>query len=294
MKRLLAALALSASAAFAAPKGPAAKKTEPPLSQTDVGRKLIFSLLGANPDSVAANLEDSLRSQVTAEAVQGLRSQISWLYDILGGDFVEFFKGTRTFDDSSTAFYREYQMANAYNDRAPILLVQVFFADSLADKAMGIQVKSFLGNDKQITGPEIWKVEGKDVDIHSVIVVDAPEGPMLAVRLFDEDTAVLDRERVGRVATPVIREAIARGYLDSVRVTSGKEPQSTIGTVFIRKDANQGFIHARVAFRPEEYAPGGLDNPGEPSSGGKEGAKAPAKTPAKKPAAKKAPAKPKK
>jgi hypothetical protein len=278
MNRLLPAFGLAfgllsglAPLAFAAPAekaekaapsapAPAARAVDTALSQSDAGRLLILGVLSRDPEAVKPYLVDSLRSEVTPEVIDALRSQVSWLYDMLGGDFREFMKGNRTFEDGAKAYYREYQMANVSETRAPLLVVQVLFPDSTLPQSVGIQVKSFLGNEKMISGAQTWKIEGRDIDIHSMVLAENAEGKFLAIQIHDPDTAALERERIGRIATPLIREAIARGYLDTAKAANdGVEVQKLVGTVFLRRDPNAGFIHARVAFRPEEYGMGGLE-----------------------------------
>jgi hypothetical protein len=252
--------AKKAAPAVPVPVPVAARAPDSALSQSDAGRLLILGVLSRDPEAIKPYLVDSLRTEVTPEVIDALRSQISWLYDMLGGDFREFMRGTRTFEDGARVYYREYQMANVSDNRAPILVVQVLFPDSTVPQAVGLQVKSFLGSEKLISGAKTWKIEGREIDIHSMVLAENAEGKFLAILLHDPDTAALERERIGRIATPLIREAIARGYLDTAKAANdGVEVQKTVGTVFMRRDPNAGFIHARVAFRPEEYTAGGLE-----------------------------------
>jgi hypothetical protein len=75
------------------------------------------------------------------------------------------------------------------------------------------------------------------------------------VQFYDEDTAALTHGIVGQKGPALVREAIARGYLDSARTArTGKPLSKDVGVVFIRKDPQEGLVHVKVGFSPEEYA----------------------------------------
>lgn len=257
------------------------------LTQSQAGRALILGVLSRKVEAVTPYLIDSLRPDLTPEVMEGLRSQMGWLYDMIGGDFDESMRGTRTFEDGAKVFYREYVMSSTADRRAPLLVIQVLFPDSVQPRAVGLQVKSFLGGEKFISGAKVWKIDGREIEIHQMLLAENAEGKFLAIQIHDPDTAALDRDRIGRIATPLIREAIARGYLDSAKAANaGVDVQKTVGVVFLRRDPNAGFVHARVAFSPQEYAVGALEKlwAAADSAAAKP---APAKTPAKTPAKKK-------
>src|SRR5690606_28418104 len=97
----------------------------------------------------------------------------------------------------------------------------------------------FLGpREKRIAEAQSWTVDGDTVDIHAINLVETPQGPIMAIQFFDEDTAQSTRESVGRAGVALIREALARGYMDSAyaQMESGQTLSAEIGVVYIRKD----------------------------------------------------------
>jgi hypothetical protein len=260
---MLLTVILAASGAWAAKKPAAAKaqKTVAPRTQEMVAFDFIYHLLTGNRDSVAMLFEKEAHPHVTQEVVDHFQGQFKWLYNFIGGDFEEFFSGHGAGDSS---FFREYRMSNESNKRYPLILIHVVFPDSVTPVLIGAQVKSFLGGkEKRVTGDQTWNIEGRDLDLHSIIVAETGEGNLMAVQFYDEDTADISQETIARYGVPLIREALARGYLDSARTVldPGQTLKDEIGVVFIRKDRRQGLTHYKVGFRPEDYATQGPEVP---------------------------------
>lgn len=227
------------------------------LSQEQAGIEAVHAILTGELDSIAPRFEEEVRPDLTRERAKILRSQISWLYDLIGGEFEQFMSGRTRFPDSTPAYFREYRMANETNERAPLLLVHLLFADSVTPYVAGAQVKNFLssGRETPVSGEQQWDIGDESIEVHSVKVVETDQGGMLAVMYFDTDPAPLDsKEEVARRGLPVAREAHARGLLDSARaVMKGRGVTNDIGVGFIRNDPEQGHLQIKIGFPPEEY-----------------------------------------
>lgn len=258
----------------AGPVSPAASAAP---TQESVAKEFIHHLLTGDRDSVAALFEESVRPHVTPNVVEGLRSQFKWLYDFVGGDFEEFDSGRL---DTAT-YYREYRMSNEINKRSPLVLIKALFPDSITPVLVDAQVKSFVaGDEKQIAGEQVWSLEGRAYDLHSIITVRTPEGYLLAVRFYDPDTADLSRESIARLGIPLARELLARDYMDSARAAlPGVSLLPDVGVVFIRNDKREGYEQVQMSFRPAD-----LGLPDSASARAPDTARA--KVPAKKPPAK--------
>lgn len=276
-----AVAALALAAAFAAAGNPpaadaSAKTADTARTQKEASIEFIRHLLLDQRDSAAALFEDTLRHYVTDELVKRYRSQFKWLYDFIGGDFVQFHSG-----GTDSFFFREYRLANETNKRFPLIVVQTVFRDSTDPTMVGGNVKNFLGSgEKNIAGAQTWTVDGRELDLHGIVLAETPRGPILALQLYDESTGPATNEAYGRTGIALVREALARGYMDSAyaRLDSGQTLGADVGVVFIRKDPEVGFIHTKIGFGPESYAP--VDS--TDADDGAETDGAPAKTPPKK------------
>ncbi len=258
-----------------------------PLTQDYVAKKFIYSLLAGQIDTLKPLFDKEAQPYITEPLVERMRSQFSWLYGMIGGDFVEFFSG-----GGDSSFFREYRFANETNDRSPLVAIHIVFRDSTDPTLVGAQVKNFLGgNEKRVTGAQTWKVKGQDFDIHSVVVVPVDSGSVMAIQFYDDSQDTLSQEMVNRIGIPLIREALVRGYRDSARTVAEGEGSTLldrIGVAFIRKDKRQGLMYARIGFGPDDYAlPADSSKGGKSAKAGKattkgKAAPAPAKTAPKK------------
>lgn len=252
-----------------------------PLTQDYVSMKFIYSLLAGQTDTLKTLFAPDVREYVTEELTERLRSQFNWLYGMIGGDFQEFMTG-----GGDSAFFREFRLANESNDRSPLIVIQVVFPDTVKTELIGAQVKNFLaGNEKRLGEAQTWKIGEQNFDIHSVILARLDTISVLAIQFFDESEDTLSMESVKRIGVPIIKEAIARGYVDSARtMLAGGKLADRVGVVFIRKDKREGFGHYRIGYAPEDFG-GFPDEKAAKKSGTAKGSKAtPAKkkTPAKK------------
>lgn len=253
---LLSCLAAPAPAQEAPPGGYAPKLSlhfpPPPdsLTQDYVARKFIFALLAGQTDTLRPLFAEEVQPYVTDPRVERMRSQISWLYTMIGGDFAELYTG-----GTDSTFFREYRFANETNTRSPMVVVHVMFRDSTDPAIMGAHIKNFLGdNEKQLAGPQAWKIGGKNVDIHSVVLAPVDSGHVLAIQFYDDTQDPLTQELADSIGIPVIREALARGWRDSAQAAlAGGVLLDRIGVTMIRKDRHIGLTHARVGFGPESY-----------------------------------------
>jgi hypothetical protein len=249
-----------------------------PLTQEYVANKFIYSLIAGQVDTLRPLFDPEVRPYVTDELAERLRGQVSWLYNMIQGEFEEFASGG---NDSS--FFREYRLANESNKRAPLILVKVVFPDSVKTTLIGAQVKNFLsGNEKRLAGEQSWTIEGKTFDLHSVVLVKIDSGHVLAVQYYNDPPDSLTQESVLRIGAPLLREAVARGYVDSARAAIGGERlMERMGVVFMRKDPVEGFAHIPIGFDPEDF--GGIPEAGTPKKGQTKTKATPAKkSPAKK------------
>lgn len=221
-----------------------------PLTQDYVAKKFIYSLLAGQIDTLKPLFEDDVQPYITEQLVERMRSQISWLYGMIGGDFVELFTG-----GTDSMFFREYRLANETNDRSPLVVVHVVFRDSTSPTLVAAQVKNFLGgNEKRLAGAQTWKIGKQNFDIHSIVVVPVDSGSVMAIQFYDESRDTLSQELVNRIGIPIIREALARGYRDSAVAALENPPLlDRIGVAFIRKDPRQGLVYARIGFAREDY-----------------------------------------
>jgi len=250
-----------------------------PLTQDYVSMKFIYALLAGQTDTLKTLFAPDVRPYVTEELTERLRSQFNWLYGMIGGDFEQFLTGGR-----DSAFFREYRLANESSDRSPLIVIQVVFPDSVKTELIGAQVKNFLGgNEKRLGEAQTWKIDGQDFDIHSVILAHLDTVSVLAIQFFDESKDTLSMESVKRIGVPLIKEAIARGFVDSARTKLGASKLADrVGVVFIRHDKRDGFGHYRIGYAPEDF--GGFPDAKAPGKKSKAPKAAPAKkkTPAKK------------
>ncbi len=227
------------------------------MSQHDAGIAAIFAILSGDLDTIRPHFEEEIRPNLSAEHATILHGQFAWLYDLIGGEFVQHMTGWSLFPDSTPGFFREYRMANETNKRAPFIVIHLVFADSVTPYVAGAQVKNFLGmgQEKRIQESQTWRVGGKDIEIHEVKLVETDSGSMLAVMFFDDNNLPLEtQEHVKERGIPVARAAVARGLLDSARTAMpGRTILKDIGVGFIRDDPKFGHTQIKIGFAPEDY-----------------------------------------
>ncbi len=269
---LLSILSTQATAQIGPSPAPApAPAYDPKLPPAASGARLIQAFIaGDTPEQIAPYFEDEIRPQLTEELVAGFRSQLTWIASVLGDALALFSSGTRTLPDGSTEFFREYTFAREADHKHPMVVIQVMFADSLVNRASGAFVKTFVPNqnERPIGGGRTWTVEGRKVEIHSLQLVDFEEGYLFAIRIEDADTVPIEtREAAIPHVLPVVREAVARGWLDSARAATGGSPKpllDEIGVHLVRTDPRMGYVHFRYTLGPDVYA---APKPAEPAKG---------------------------
>ena len=244
MKSLFALLVLlcvtaRANTAAAAPAIPAQK-----ISQEEAGKRLIHEILYGDSVSIAPYFEDSVATSLTKQTLGAIQGQINWLSRMIGDSLEQLTSGTHT--DTAhheTSFFREYRLANESNKRSPMLVVHLWFKDSVTNQAAGAFVKNFLENsEKKLDGEHTWEVEGKNVDINSIVLITFEPGSMLAIKVYDDDTTALDSLVSRRKAVPIIRKAIAEGWMEKAKAElHGGTLLPDAGVAFIRMDPRYGY-----------------------------------------------------
>jgi len=226
------------------------------LSQLEVGIHLIHEITRGDTESTAKYFEDSVKVNLTQKAFESIRGQITWLSKLIGDTLEQFTTGIQTARDGETAFFREYRLANESNKRAPLIVVHIWFKDSTATLAAGAFVKSFLeDSEKRLEGEQTWKIDGKDVDINSVVLIDFKEGGMLAVKVYDDgDTSALDSNHVKAKGVPIAKEALARGLVAKAKAElHDKKLLDNVGVAFIRKSAHIGYTHYKYGIPVKSF-----------------------------------------
>jgi len=266
---------VAAKAAAAAPA--------PSLSQEEVGRRAITGILREWPiDSLKPYFEEGAFEALTKENLDGFRGQIAWLPRFIGDSMVVFMTGTEIPDSAGrTAFFREYRFANESSKRAPLMLVHLYFADSTAPRILGAYNKVFDDDTRnRIADAQVWETPAGKIDVHSISYMEFPSGLLPIVRVFDEDTTELDSVRATEKASPVAREAIARGFLDQIqKAKPGAKLIPRFGVSLLRRDPHRGYTQIPIALFPSSY--GGKEDTAFAPASRPAGAKAVKPTPAK-------------
>jgi len=245
------------------------------IPQEEAGRRLIHEILHGDSASISMHFEDSVKTSLTKETLTAIQGQISWLSKMIGDTVEQLMSGIH--NDTihhETTFFREYRLANESNKRYPLIVIHIWFADSTTDKAAGAFVKSFLENsEKRIDGDQTWNVDGKNIDVNSIVLVEFKEGSMMAIKVYDDDTAQLDTARARVRGVPIIRKAIAEGVLTKAKAElQGKTLIENIGVAFIRKDPHYGYTQYKYGIASKDYAettPSAKTSPVKPRKTGK-------------------------
>jgi hypothetical protein len=291
--KLSTALVLGAciSLSFAAPKKTAepVAPPKPVFTQDQAARLAITGILRDMPlDSIKPYFDDSVRANVTPENIKGFREQIGWLPQFIGDSLDLFMTGTQVVDSSGrTAFFREYRFAAESSKRAPLIIIHLYFDDSISPYIAGAYNKNFDNDTKnRIADAQVWQTPSGEVDVHSVSYVEFSEGVLPVLRIYDEgDTTTLDSALAAAKGGPAVREAIARGYLKQIKAAKPNAKHiDRFGVAFIRRNPREGYGQYTFALAPESYRD--ASEASKPTSGKAGGAKSKAK-PATKPKAKK-------
>jgi hypothetical protein len=278
---LLLTFSLAGAKAKPAPKSQPV--VAPVLTQDEVSIRAIQGILRELPvDSLRGYFGDSVQSSLTEENIKGFREQIGWLPRFIGDSVELFMTGTQQMDSAGRmAFFREYRFANESNKRAPLMLVHLFYQDSTSTKIDGAYNKLFDGDTKnRIADAQVWNTPNGDVDVHSVSYLEFEKGILPVIRVYDDfDTTSFDSLYTVVKGAPIIREAIARGFLAKIKAAKPGAPMmDAFGIAFLRKDPARGYMQYSFSLKTEEYDPAGAAK----------------KASAKKPAAKKPTTPPKK
>jgi hypothetical protein len=189
--------------------------------------------------------------------MKGFREQIGWLSRFIGDSLDVLMTGTQVLDSTGkTAFYREYRFSAESNKRAPLIVVHLFFDDSTSLKIAGAYNKTFDNDTKnRIADAQIWHTPTGDIDIHSISYMEFDQGILPIIRVYDDsDTTALDSARADAKGSPIVREVIARGFLDKIKAAKPTAHQiDRFGVAFIRMDPLRGYTQFTFALSPEAY-----------------------------------------
>ena len=255
---LSAVLSLTVSVSVAKEKPAPVKAKVPVLTQDEVGRLAITGILRDLPvDSILRYFEDSVKASVTPEAMKGFKGQIGWLPQFIGDSLDLFMTGTQRLDSNGrTAFFREYRFAAETNKRAPLIIVHLFFEDSISPLIAGAYNKNFDSDTKnRVADAQVWSTPSGDIDVHSIAYVEFDQGILPVIRIYDEgDTTTFDSTLAAAKGGPAVKEAIARGFLAQIKAA---KPNATFidrfGVAFIRRDPREGYAQHTFALEPRAY-----------------------------------------
>jgi hypothetical protein len=226
------------------------------MSQEEAGENLILGILHGDSASAAPYLEEESRPRLNLETLKIIQSQINWLSRFIGDALEQFMTGTRIDSTGKVkAFFREYRLASESNKRSPLILIHVWFKDSTTNEASGIFVKTFLdASEKRIANEQTWEINGKPIDVNAIVMVNAKTGSLLAIEVFDDDTTKMDTALALRKGVPIIRKAIAEGFLEKVKQAApGGILMEDIGVAFLRKEPHFGFAKVKYGFKAKDY-----------------------------------------
>ena len=226
------------------------------LTQEEIGIRLIHEIIHGDTESTSKYFEDSVKANLTQKTLESIRGQITWLSKLIGDTLEQLTTGVQTAQNGEKAFFREYRLANESNKRSPLIVVHVWFQDSTAARAAGAFVKTYLeDSEKRLDGEQTWKIGGKNVDVNSLALIDFKEGGMLAVKVYDDDdTAALDSNRVNAKGIPIVKEAIARGFLTKAKTElHDKKLLESVGVAFIRKSLHIGYTQYKFGISSKYF-----------------------------------------
>jgi len=243
---------------FAAHSQPGGRVLGPmvPTPQMERGKNLIWALMSGDSDIVASYFEDSVKVNLTKDKIQKIQSQMTWLSKLIGDSLDQLMTGYhRDSTGHKTLFFREYRLANESNKRAPLIVIHVLYKDSTTTLSSGVFVKTFLeDSEKRLASDLTWKVNGKTIDVNTVTVIHLKAGDILAIKVYDDDTTALDSATIRRKGVPIIREAIAQGFLEKTKAQlAGKPLLNGIGVAFIRRDPRFGYTQFKYGLAPKDY-----------------------------------------
>lgn len=241
--------------AHASPSGPVLGP-QAPMSQEMRGENLAWALMSGDSTIVASYFDDSVKANLSKKTIVKIQSQITWLSKLIGDSLEQFMTGMHL--DSTgheRMFFREYRLANEINKRAPLIVIHVLYKDSTTTLSSGVFVKTFLeDSEKRLASDLTWNVNGKKVEVYAVTLIEFQKGDMLAIKVYDDDTSKVDKTKLTQKSVPIVREAIAQGFLGKAKSQlNGKPLLDGIGVAFIRKDPHFGFVQVKFGVGPEDY-----------------------------------------
>lgn len=184
-----------------------------------------------------------------------------------GQELLEFMRGFRTYQNGQTIWVYTYKFkADVTKGMMPSAVLDIAFKDQQSTLIYGFAPKFYnlprststyistsSGEEITLEKEQKWLIEGKTVKVNEVALVLDNSNALFAIKVWDEEAHGITQQRAKEKAIPIIKYAIANGYLPKAErgASQAKRKLSEgIGVAFIQPGTNGGF---RVIVAPADY-----------------------------------------
>lgn len=184
-----------------------------------------------------------------------------------GQELLEFMRGFRTYQNGQTLWVYTYKFrGDVSKGMLPSAMIDIAFKDrqttliygfapkfSARSQPTSAYISTSSGEEITLEKEQTWLIEGKTVKVNELALVLDNSNALFAIKVWDEEAHGITKQRAKEKAIPIIKYAIANGYLPKAErgASQAKRKLSEgIGVAFIQPGTNGGF---RVIVAPADY-----------------------------------------
>ena len=141
----------------------------------------------------------------------------------------------------------------AFNDRQSKLIYGIAPKFYNLPQSTSSRVSTCSGEEIELEKEQTWLVNGQTADVNELALVLDSSTALFAINVWDEEARGITRQRAKEKAIPIIKYAIANGYLPKAEQGARQAKRKLadgIGVAFIQPGTHGGF---RVIVAPADY-----------------------------------------
>lgn len=186
-----------------------------------------------------------------------------------GQELLEFMRGFRTYQNGQTIWVYTYKFkGDVSKGMLPSAMIDIAFKDRQTTLVYGIipkfpalsqsrptsnYISTSSGEEVSLEKEQKWLIEDKAINVNELALVLDKTTAQFAIKVWDEDAKGISPQRAKEKAIPIVKYAIANGYLPKAEQGASRANRKLmegIGVAFIQPGTHGGY---RIIIAPAEY-----------------------------------------